>query len=68
MKLLEYEPSLAKKVPLLLWIGNRENLETCYKFYKKSIEEALKSRDLNLLYLAIKRIISSEKLSEFEIM
>jgi vacuolar protein sorting-associated protein 16 len=26
MKLLEYEPSLSKKVPLLLWIGNRENL------------------------------------------
>lgn len=23
MKLLEFEPSLSKKVPLLLWIGNR---------------------------------------------
>lgn len=68
MKLLEFEPSLAKKVPLLLWIGNRENLETCHKFYRKSIEEALKSRDLNLLYLAIKRVIASEKLSEYEIM
>jgi hypothetical protein len=67
MKLLEFEPSLAKKVPLLLWIGNRENLETCYKFYQKSVEEAVKSRDLNLLYLAIKRVIASEKLSEYEI-
>ena len=28
----------------------------------------MKSRDLNLLYLAIKRVIASEKLSEYEIM
>ena len=43
-------------------------METCYKFYKKSIEEALKSRDLNLLYLAIKRITASGKLSDYEVM
>jgi hypothetical protein len=67
MKLLEFEPSLSKKVPLLLWIGNRENLETCHKFYQKSIGEAVKSRELNLLYLAIKRISASEKLSDFEV-
>jgi hypothetical protein len=65
MKLLEFEPSLAKKVPLLLWIGNREKLETCHKFYQKAIDEALKSRDLNLLLLSVKRIKSSEKLSDF---
>ncbi len=67
MKLLEYEPSLAKKIPLLLWIGNQETLEECHKFYQKAIENAIRSQDLNLLFLTIRKIISSQKLSDFEI-
>lgn len=33
MRLLEFEPSLSKKVPLLLWIGNRESEENFMKFF-----------------------------------
>ena len=50
-----------------MWIGNRESAETCRPFYEKSVESALKSRDLNLLYLCIKRITASYKLTEYEI-
>jgi hypothetical protein len=34
------------------------------KFFEKGVEDALKSRDLNLLFLAIRRIIQSNKIEE----
>ena len=47
MKLLEFEPSIAKKVPILLWMEN----------YDKALENALKSFDSNLIYMVIIKCI-----------
>jgi len=66
LRLLEYEPSLAKKVPLLLWMGTTESSKSM-KFFSKALQEAELSKDPNLLCLVIQRIRASERLTEFEI-
>ena len=53
---------LAKRVPVLLWMGTyRGNIVECYE---KALEEALKSRDSNLIYLVIMKFIKESKLDE----
>lgn len=66
LKLLQYEPSLAKKVPLLLWMGTQESTKSM-KFFSKALEDAELSKDPNLLCLVIQKIRASERLTEFEI-
>ena len=41
--------------------------ESCYKFYEKALEEALRSRDLNLLFLAIRKIMTSQRMGRDKI-
>lgn len=48
-KLLEYEPSILKKVPVLLWMEN----------YEKALEDALSSKDSNLIYMVIIKMVKS---------
>lgn len=63
LKLLSFEPSLAKKIPLLLWMGSKQKTEDlCTKFYERALEEALRSRDLNLLFLAIRKTLTSQQI------
>jgi hypothetical protein len=66
LKLLQYEPSLAKKVPLLLWMGTEESSKSM-KFFSKALSDAELSKDPNLLCLVIQKIRMSERLTEFEI-
>ena len=48
-KLLDYEPSISKKVPILLWMEK----------YDKALEDALQSRDSNLINMVILKLIKS---------
>jgi hypothetical protein len=65
LKLLQYEPSLAKKIPLLLWMGTEEGSKSM-KFFSKALSDAELSKDPNLLCLVIQKIRISGKLTEFE--
>lgn len=56
---------MAKKVPLLLWMGTSETSNST-KFFSKAIIDAEKSRDPNLLCLAIQKIRLSTRLTETE--
>ena len=65
LRLLEHEPSLAKKVPLLLWMGTAESSRSS-KFFERAIADAELSKDPNLLCLAIQKIRLSARLTETE--
>lgn len=65
LKLLKEEPSLAKKVPLLLWMGTESN--DFIKYFNKAIAAALESFDPDLLCLCIQEIRTSEKLNDIEL-
>ena len=54
-KLLEYEPSISKKVPILLWMEK----------YDKALEDALQSRDSNLINMVILKLIKSQSNESF---
>ena len=52
--LLEYEPNISKKVPILLQMEN----------YEKALEESLNSQNSNLLNMVIFKMVKSEQYSE----
>lgn len=54
-KLLEYEPSISKKVPILLWMEK----------YEKALEDAIQSRDSNLIYMVILKLVKSHNENTF---
>lgn len=54
-KILEYEPSISKKVPILLWMEK----------YEKGLEDALTSRDSNLINMVILKLIKSHNDESF---
>ena len=54
-KLLEYEPSISKKVPILLWMEK----------YDKALEDALQSKDSNLINMVILKLIKSQSNKSF---
>ena len=49
--LLEYEPNISKKVPILLYMEN----------YEKALQESLNSCNSNLLNMVVFKIVKSEK-------
>ena len=50
-KLIEFEPSIKRKVPVLLWMGN----------FDEALKEAIKSRDPNLIYEVIFRMMKFQE-------
>jgi len=60
---LDNEPSLAKRVPVLLWMATYQE-ENSKNYYEKALDDALKSRDSNLIYLVIMKFLKSTKLDE----
>ena len=55
--LLDLEPNIAKKVPVLLWIES----------YDQALRNALVSKDSNLINMVILKLLKSGSLSDKEI-
>jgi hypothetical protein len=70
MDLLEFELSLAKKVPLLLWMGityAQCEDDSYLEFFERAQNEALRSKDLNLLFLAIRKTLLCERMQRHKL-
>lgn len=62
LKLLDNEPSLAKRVPVLLWMASYKN--SVISYYEKALEDAIRSRDSNLIYLVVVKFLKGSNIEE----
>ncbi|KAM3144242.1 hypothetical protein pb186bvf_003704 [Paramecium bursaria] len=61
LKLLENEPSLAKRIPVLLWMASyqQDKQGNINSYYEKALYDAVASRDSNLIYLVIMKFLKA---------
>ncbi|EGR31828.1 vacuolar sorting protein, putative [Ichthyophthirius multifiliis] len=66
LKLLEFEPCIQKKIPFLLWMGSNCPQEQLTGYFEKALDESIKSRDSNLIYLVLMKIWNSDGQNKFD--
>lgn len=56
---MENEPSLAKRIPVLLWMASYQQTNNNF-FYERALQDAILSKDSNLIFLVIMKFLKSD--------
>ncbi|CAD8066275.1 unnamed protein product [Paramecium sonneborni] len=59
LKLLNNEQILAKRIPVLIWMANFQSTNN-NSYYEKALEDAIISKDSNLIYFVILKFLQTE--------